>query len=338
MATTGSSDYDKIYAIVRNGYTGDSTIWDKTYEYIRKHPNELLVVVPPRRWSIGHQIVFHGALKLLQKLLPLYNEKNPINIFSLTNDTPNGKTLLDIATERKGYYPEQFEYIERLFAQDKFLQACKAYNWPEIEKMLEKDARLLNEKPPYYTNYFIHYLVLFGDTRKFSEFTLTENKFQLDLQNNDKKTALDLAEELKNQAVIDEIKLLLPNTRKPRPPTPEIDRDREDEIEAKVEPPKPPVNTRAPNPIPNNPPNGKQLSIVLTPEIMKRITCPLTKKVFEDPVMANDGQTYERQAIANYIRDDRHSPLTGEIIDDTFYPNLQIKDFIHTLRQQKSIP
>jgi hypothetical protein len=334
-AATGGSNYDKIYSMVRNGYTGDSTIWDQTYEYLRLHPNELFLIASNRRWSIGHQIVFHGALKLFQKLLLLYNEKNPINIFSPTNDTPKGKTILDIAIERKGYYREQYEYIERLFAQDKFLQVCKAYNWPVIDEMLKKDPRLLNEKPPYYSNYFIHYLVIYGDVRKFTEYNLPENKLQLDLQNDDKKTALDLAKDLKNQSIIDEIKLLLTNTRsKPPPPPPDQDRDgwREEEDDRG-----PPITTTPTTSAHNNTSATVSRPIKLTPEIIGRITCPLTAKIFVDPVIANDGQTYEHRAIAEYIRDNRYSPLTGEIIDDTFYPDKQMKDFITTLRQQKLI-
>jgi hypothetical protein len=334
MSATAGTNYDKIYSMVRNGYTGDSTIWDQTYEYIRLHPNELFLIGPNRKWSIAHQIIFHGALKLFQKLLLLYNEKNPVNIFSPTNDTPKPKTILDIAIERKGYYREQYEYIERLFAQDTFIQACKANNWSVIDGMLEKDPRLLNEKPPYYSNYFIHYLVLYGDVRTFSQYNFSDNKLQLDLQNEDKKTALDLACDLKNQELIDEIKSLLPKTRA-RPPPPPIpqcnDRDeREDDRQ-------PPISSTPVSPQ-KKASHTVQTPAVLSPEIISRITCPLTKQIFVDPVIANDGQTYERRAIAEHIRDNRYSPLTGEIIDDTFFDNTQMKNFIHTLRQQKTIP
>jgi hypothetical protein len=315
--------YDQIYGMVRNGYTGDSTIWDKTYEYIRLHPNELFLVAPPRRWSIGHQILYHGGLKLFKRLLSLYNEKTPINIFSETKDTPP-LTILDIANERKSYYKEQYEYIERLFAQDKFIQACKANNWPAIDEMLNKDRQLLNEKPPYYSNYFIHYLVRFGDVRSFDQYNFPDHPLKLDLQNDDGKTALDLARELKNHALINHIQRLLPL---PRSTLSTISNDRDERDE----------DRRTPSPS-NQGPYVVPVPLKLTPEISKKITCTLTKKTFVDPVIASDGQTYERKAIIEYFRDNRYSPLTGESMDDTYIDNLEMKNLIRELRQKKLIP
>jgi hypothetical protein len=320
MAGNAAVSYDQIYSMVRNGYTGDSTIWDQAFEYIRLHPNELFHIAPNRRWSIGHQIIYHGALKLFKRLLPLYNEDNRPNIFTTTKDNPKPLTILDIANDRKGSYKEQYEYIEHLFAQDKFIQACKIYNWPMIDEMLNKDRKLLNEKPPYCSNYFLHYLVLYGDVRKFAQYHESDSRFQLDLKNADGKTALDLAREKRNQAFIDELQQSQPERNT-------LDNDREDDRRS---------------PILFSPTNNTQQTIPvqkkITPEILKNITCTLTHQIFVDPVIASDGQTYERKAITEYFHNNRYSPLTGEPMDDTFTDNLQIKALIRDLRQQKLIP
>jgi hypothetical protein len=322
MAASAASTYDQIYSMVKNGYTGDSTIWDQVYEYVCLHPNDLTKIAPNRKWAIVHQIIYHGGLKLFKRLLSLYDEKNQINIFSPTKDAPKPITILDIAYDRRGYYKEQYEYIERLFAQDKFIQACKTYNWPIIDEMLNKDRKLLNEKPPYYSNYFIHYLVLYDDVRKIDQYNLPDNRFQFDLKNADGKTALDLAREKKNEAIIDEIQKFL------SAPPPEPDRfpdDREDDRDDASSLPSIPRYTV---PVPAR----------LPPETLRKITCRLTNKIFVDPVLASDGQTYERKAIEEYFENNRYSPSTGEAMDDIFTSDIQMKNLISDLRQQNKIP
>lgn len=325
IAPTSASTYEQIYGMVRNGYTGDSTIWEQTFEYVRLHPNELFKIASNRRWSIGHQIIYHCGLKLFKSLLPLYNEENQINIFSPTKD-PQPKTILDIAYERKGHSKEQYEYIEHLFCQDKFIQACKAYNWPIIDEMLNKDRKLLNEKPPYYSNYFIHYLVLYGDVRKFAQYNSLDNPFQLDLKNADGKTPLDLAREKRNQTFIEELEQFLPASRTLPPVVPPD--DREDDREADLELSIPPSTIQPRLRVPAR----------LSAETLQNITCRLTKKVFVDPVVASDGQTYERTAIVEYFQNNRYSPATGEAMSDEFRDNIQMKNLISDLRQQKLIP
>ena len=42
--------------------------------------------------------------------------------------------------------------------------------------------------------------------------------------------------------------------------------------------------------------------------------CPITTAVMRDPVVAADGHTYERQAIATWLATHNTSPLTREVI------------------------
>lgn len=38
------------------------------------------------------------------------------------------------------------------------------------------------------------------------------------------------------------------------------------------------------------------------------VSCPITLEVFQDPVIAKDGQTYERQVITRWIQNKGTSP------------------------------
>ena len=42
--------------------------------------------------------------------------------------------------------------------------------------------------------------------------------------------------------------------------------------------------------------------------------CPILHAPFREPVVAEDGHTYERSAIEHWLRDHNTSPLTGEVL------------------------
>ena len=50
--------------------------------------------------------------------------------------------------------------------------------------------------------------------------------------------------------------------------------------------------------------------------IDSRYLCPLTNELMKDPVIAFDGKCYEKEAIIDYIRKNKQSPITKEKIDD----------------------
>ena len=59
------------------------------------------------------------------------------------------------------------------------------------------------------------------------------------------------------------------------------------------------------------------------------LQCPLTFDLFHDPVLAQDGHTYERRAIEVWIRRNGTSPLTRQPLSiEHLYPNLIVKKFI----------
>ena len=58
--------------------------------------------------------------------------------------------------------------------------------------------------------------------------------------------------------------------------------------------------------------------------------CPLSMCIMADPVMAPDGETYEREEIETYLKSNTASPITYETFKDkTLTPNNSIKKLIH---------
>ncbi|CAF2406145.1 unnamed protein product [Rotaria sp. Silwood2] len=66
------------------------------------------------------------------------------------------------------------------------------------------------------------------------------------------------------------------------------------------------------------------------------ITCPITKDIFVDPVMANDGFTYERAAITKWILENGTSPCTREPLDsDDLLPHDRVRVLAKKYRNTK---
>ncbi|CAF3419238.1 unnamed protein product [Rotaria sp. Silwood1] len=59
------------------------------------------------------------------------------------------------------------------------------------------------------------------------------------------------------------------------------------------------------------------------------LSCPLTLKLFRDPVVAQDGHTYERKAIEEWIRKKGTSPLTDQPLSiENLIPNRAMKKIV----------
>ena len=56
--------------------------------------------------------------------------------------------------------------------------------------------------------------------------------------------------------------------------------------------------------------------------------CPITYEIMRDPVMAEDGHTYERTAIAQWWAANKNSPMTREVISNAFLPNRPLRELI----------
>jgi hypothetical protein len=53
--------------------------------------------------------------------------------------------------------------------------------------------------------------------------------------------------------------------------------------------------------------------------------------VMVDPVVCSDGNSYERSAIASWLKEHDSSPLTGERIDGVLLPNTRLRAIISEL-------
>ncbi|CAF5013749.1 unnamed protein product, partial [Rotaria socialis] len=59
------------------------------------------------------------------------------------------------------------------------------------------------------------------------------------------------------------------------------------------------------------------------------VSCPITLSLFRDPVVAQDGHTYERAAIEEWIRKNGTSPITNKQISlEHLVPNYAIKKIV----------
>jgi hypothetical protein len=56
--------------------------------------------------------------------------------------------------------------------------------------------------------------------------------------------------------------------------------------------------------------------------------CPITNEVMDDPVVAADGHTYEREAIETWFRRRNTSPMTNQMIAPTLLPNFLVRSMI----------
>ena len=60
----------------------------------------------------------------------------------------------------------------------------------------------------------------------------------------------------------------------------------------------------------------------------QEFVCPITHELMEVPVVAQDGFTYEKNAIEDWMRHKKTSPKTNALIDSVFVPNFNIKTLI----------
>ena len=62
----------------------------------------------------------------------------------------------------------------------------------------------------------------------------------------------------------------------------------------------------------------------------KEFLCPINLSLFYDPVITEDGQTYERYHIEKHFETKETAPLTNEKIGTMLIPDLKTKRFIES--------
>ncbi|GBF89593.1 hypothetical protein Rsub_02311 [Raphidocelis subcapitata] len=61
------------------------------------------------------------------------------------------------------------------------------------------------------------------------------------------------------------------------------------------------------------------------------LCCPITAEPFTDPVLASDGQTYERAAIESWLQKSSTSPLTNQPLAGALMPNTLVKALVEEM-------
>jgi hypothetical protein len=61
------------------------------------------------------------------------------------------------------------------------------------------------------------------------------------------------------------------------------------------------------------------------------LKCPISHEIMVDPVVGEDGQTYERKELARWLHMKNTSPMTGERLGARMVPNHVVKSMIANL-------
>jgi hypothetical protein len=69
---------------------------------------------------------------------------------------------------------------------------------------------------------------------------------------------------------------------------------------------------------------------------LEDLMCPITCELMDDPVIAEDGQTYEREAIATWVAGHGTSPMTRQRMANMLIPNRTVKTVINRMRKQSA--
>ena len=73
-------------------------------------------------------------------------------------------------------------------------------------------------------------------------------------------------------------------------------------------------------------------------DVPEDFICPISQILMEDPVIADDGFTYERKAIAKWFNIKKTSPMTNEPIgDERLVPNRTIKSQIIKFKEENKL-
>merc|ERR550534_1550413 len=71
-------------------------------------------------------------------------------------------------------------------------------------------------------------------------------------------------------------------------------------------------------------------------ELPYEFICPITRDIFEDPVVAEDGNTYERRAVERWFRQCHSSPMFGTRIGTRLVTNQNLKSQIQDWQEAKA--
>lgn len=315
MASASSSDkstlsFEQIFNIVKSN---DKKHFDDVYRELLSKSDYLTTIPENDSCSMLHYIVMNGALDLFNRVIGIPNLR--FILLTKTASKPS-KNILQISEENQGKsatHKELYKTINRLDTLDRFVNYAKNSQLNECRKMLLQDPDLANLKPPYRKFFLIHHLAFDNKRSDFDQLS-KECDFNMELLTNDKKTASEVALEENHKEFADYLESLSPKMRAKRE---EHERERQQRNTVAEE-----RDTAITN------------KIVATgrKNLLPCLTCPLTREIFQDPVLlVADGQTYERAAIQKWLDLGNHrSPMTNVPLTDlTLVPNMVIKQVLN---------
>lgn len=74
-----------------------------------------------------------------------------------------------------------------------------------------------------------------------------------------------------------------------------------------------------------------------TGSIPKDLSCPLSGKIMEDPVVAQDGISYERANIEQWLTKEKTSPTTKEEMGPVLVANRNLADYISDYNKKNQL-
>lgn len=77
--------------------------------------------------------------------------------------------------------------------------------------------------------------------------------------------------------------------------------------------------------------DGKKINLLKGMKIRDEFLCPITYELMREPVVAMDGHTYEKSAIEKWLKSNHTSPRSGEPMEPTIIPNMNLKKLIQDI-------
>ena len=72
-------------------------------------------------------------------------------------------------------------------------------------------------------------------------------------------------------------------------------------------------------------------------DVQPYLKCPISHEIMVDPVVGEDGQTYERKELARWLHGKNTSPMTGERMGARMVPNHAVKSMIANLSSTSAL-
>lgn len=317
-AQSHSSDilsFENVYDIVKNNQTNR---FEDVYRTLLRRSDYVSVIPQKEQLAILHYLVLHSAVHLFKRIITIPNIQ--FNILMKTDERPQ-RDIVEICSklQKTPEVKELSTLIHRLVQIDKFLEYGRRDDYNYISGMADQDEDLINEKPPYRRYYLVHHLAYANDRDGFDKLHKKYN-FNLTVLTSDRETASEIAFQQGHTDFGNYLESLSPEMRQIRESrqrqTAEIDnqqRQRNKIVEEAI------VTT-------------------LGADMLPRFVCPLTKEVFTEPVVLDDGYTYERSAIENWLKlGKKTSPMTNiPLANLNLVPNHAIKQIINEMRATKA--